>query len=37
MNSDVPKETIVREIKLSIMSNENYKYFSQQEMYYKKK
>jgi hypothetical protein len=36
MNSDVPKETIVREIKLSIMSNENYKYFSQQEMYYKK-
>jgi hypothetical protein len=37
MNSDVPKETIVREIKLSIMSNENYKYFSQQEMYYQKK
>jgi hypothetical protein len=36
MNSDVPKETIVREIKISIMSNENYKYFSQQEMYYKK-
>jgi len=36
MNSDVPKEIIVREIKISIMSNENYKYFSQQEMYYKK-
>lgn len=32
MNSDVPKEIIVREIKISIMSNENYKYFSQQEM-----